>query len=223
MSPPPSRNAGADALRVLLVDDHSVVRAGLRFILDAEDGIEIVGEAGTADEALEQVRQHLPDIVFMDISLPGMGGIELTRRIRREYPETRIIVLTFHEDAEYFERALQAGASGYVVKGARAEDLLQALYAVRDGGTYLDTNLAGGLVSDYLDQRSRAAFGELSEREREVAELIIEGLSNQEVGLRLNISVTTVQTHRSHIMEKLNLRNYGELIRYAIRHGVIQP
>lgn len=212
-----------NTLSVVIVDDHSVVRAGLRFILEAEDEVEIVGEAGNADEALEQISRHRPDIVFMDLTLPGVGGIELTRRVRRDYPDTRVIILTLHQEEQYFREALQAGASGYVVKGSRPEDLIAAVKAVRDGGTFLDPKLAAGLVSDYVEQQANDAFEGLSPREREVAELIIDGSSNQEIALHLEISVTTVQTHRSHIMEKLDLRNYGELIRYAIRHGVIDP
>jgi two-component system response regulator NreC len=210
-------------LRAVLVDDHSVVRAGLRFILDGVDGIEVVGEAGAADEALEQIRTVKPDVVFMDISLPGASGIELTRRVRRDYPETKVIILTLHEDEHYFLQALQAGASAYVVKGSRPEELVAAVHAVRDDGTYLHPRLATGLVTRYLEERSNNAFDGLSPREREVAELIIDGFSNQQIALRLDIGVTTVQTHRSHIMEKLQLNNYGELIRYAIRHGVIEP
>jgi two-component system response regulator NreC len=210
-------------LRAVIVDDHSVVRAGLRLIFEAEDEVEIVGEAANADEALEEIRRHRPDIVFMDLTLPGVGGLELTRRVRREYPDTRVIVLTLHEEEQYFREALRAGASAYVVKGSRPEDLIAAVRAVRDGGTFLDPRLTSGLVSDYVEQQANNAFEGLSPREREVADLIIDGSSNQEIALQLEISVTTVQTHRSHIMEKLDLRNYGELIRYAIRHGVIDP
>ena len=209
--------------RVVLVDDHSVVRAGLRFILDEEPGVEIVGEAGTADEALEQIALTEPDIVFMDVSLPDGNGIDLTKRVHRSHPNTRVIILTLHEDEEYFMKALQAEAAGYVIKGSPAEDLLAALHSVNEGGTYLHPKVAGTLVARYMDQRGEVAFKDLSEREREVAEMIVEGLSNREIALRLKIRPTTVQTHRSHVMAKLGLRDYGELIRYAIRNGVIEP
>lgn len=212
-----------DTCRVVLVDDHSVVRAGLRFILDDEDGVEIVGEASTASEAIEQIAKTRPDIVFMDISLPDGNGLAVTKRVRDSYPETRVIILTLHEDEEYFMKALQAGAAGYVIKGSPAEDLLAALHSVNEGGTYLHPKVAGNLVARYLDQRGEVAFKDLSDREREVAEMIVEGLSNREIALRLGIRPTTVQTHRSHVMAKLGLRDYGELIRYAIRHGVIEP
>ena len=213
----------ASVCRVALVDDHSVVRAGLRFILEDEPGVEIVGEAGTADEAIELIARTQPDIIFMDISLPDGNGLDLTKRIRRAHPETRVIILTLHEDEEYFMKALQAEAAGYVIKGSPAEDLLAALHSVSEGGTYLHPKVAGNLVARYLEQRGEVAFKDLSDREREVAEMIVEGLSNREIALRLSIRPTTVQTHRSHVMAKLGLRDYGELIRYAIRHGVIDP
>jgi two-component system response regulator NreC len=152
-----------------------------------------------------------------------MGGIELTRRIKSSYPDIQVIVLTLHEDQAYFLQALQAGASGYVVKGSPSSDLLRALEAVGEGGTFLSPNLATGIVSTYLEDKREAAFQGLTSREREVAELLIEGSSNQEIALALNISATTVQTHRAHIFEKLELRSHTDLVRHAIRHGLIEP
>lgn len=208
---------------VVLVDDHEVVRSGIRFILDAHSWVNIVGEAGTGTDALRVIERTAPHAVFMDITLPDANGIELSRRIKRDHPDIKIIILTLHEDEEYFQQALQAGVSGFVVKGSSSGDLVRALDSVRNGGTYLDPKLATGLVSDFVDGRADVAFRDLTAREREVAELLIEGFSNQEIALKLNIGATTVQTHRSHIMEKLGLRNYGDLIRFAIREGVIQP
>jgi len=212
-----------DAVRVVLVDDHEVVRSGIRFILDSHSWVNIVGEAGNGTEALRVIEREQPDVVFMDITLPDVSGIELSRRVLRTVPDTRIIVLTLHQDEEYFRQALQAGVSGFVVKGSPSDDLVRALDAVRNGGTYLDPRLATGLVEEFVGVRADVAFRDLTAREREVAELLIDGLSNQEIALQLDIGTTTVQTHRSHIMEKLGLRNYGDLIRFAIRQGIIQP
>jgi two-component system, NarL family, response regulator NreC len=214
---------GSPSVRVLLVDDYSVVRTGVRTVLSSVDGVEVVGEAATADEALAQGTKLSPDIIFMDISIPGIGGIELTRRVCRTYPEVKVIILTFHEGDEYLLQAMQAGASGYVVKGASAGELIAAIEAVRRGGVYLDPMQTRRLVSQHLVQQREVAFAMLSAREREVVELLIEGLSNQEIASRLGIGVTTVQTHRSHIMEKLHVGSFGELIRYAIRSGAIEP
>jgi len=209
--------------RVLIVDDHEVVRSGVRLTLEGAKHVEVIGEAADADTALAAIQRQVPDVVFMDISLRGMGGLELTRRIKANHPEVRVIVLTLHEDPGYFLQALQAGASGYVVKGSPSSDLLRALDAVRDGGTFLSPQLATGLVADYLEDKRAAAFLGLTNRERQVAELLIEGASNQEIALRLEISVTTVQTHRAHVLEKLDLRNHSDLVRHAIRHGLIEP
>lgn len=208
---------------ILLVDDHSVVRAGVRQLLEPVEGAKIVGEAANADEALDGIRKHRPNVVVMDISLPGIGGIELTRRIRREFPDTRVIILTFHEDDEYLFQALQAGAAAYVVKGAAPGELVHALQAVMSDGMYLDPERVRRVAETSVEGRRGAAFAPLSNREREVAELLLQGMGNQEVADRLSISVTTVQTHRAHIMEKLGLGNFGEFIRYAIRMGVIEP
>lgn len=213
----------SDPVRVVLVDDHEVVRSGIRFVLDAHDWVNVVGEASTGTEALRVIDEQAPDVVYMDITLPDANGIDLAQRVLTAHPEMRIIILTLHQDEQYFRRALQIGVAGFVVKGAPSEDLVRALQAVRDGGTFLDPPLASGLVSEFINSRTDAAFKDLTAREHEVAGLLIEGLSNQEIALRLEIGTTTVQTHRSHIMEKLGLQNYGDLIRYAIRHGLIQP
>lgn len=213
----------AEMLRVLIVDDHTVMRAGVRAVLSSVEDLEVVGEAGNADEALAQVTRLKPDIVFMDISLPGVGGIELTRRLHRQHPEIKVIILTFHEGDEYFVQAMRAGAAGYVVKGSSASELIRATEAVRRDGVYLDPAQTRRMVEQHLVEQRQAAFGVLSAREREVVGLLLEGLSNQEIAERLSIGITTVQTHRSHIMEKLDLSSFGELIRYAIRAGAIEP
>ncbi len=212
-----------DRCRILLVDDHEVVRAGVRRIIEQEPDLLVVAEAGSADEALSAISRERPDVVLMDITLREVSGIDLTRRVLADHPEMKVIFLTLHEGEEYFTQALRAGASGYVIKGSPAEDITRALHAVREGGTFLSPCLATGLVSKYLEGQGEAALAGLTGREREVADLLIDGLSNQEIALELDISVTTVQTHRSHIMEKLGVRNYGEFIRYAIRNGLIAP
>lgn len=212
-----------DKLRVLLVDDHEVVRAGVRAIIDGDPQFEVVGEAGTADEALVLIARDAPDAVLMDIGLPDASGIDLTRRIRASYPATQVVILTLHEGEEYFTQALRAGATGYVIKGSPAKDIVRALQAIAAGETYLSPRLATGLVTKFLDGQGEVALSGLTTREREVADLLVDGLSNQEIALQLDISVTTVQTHRSHIMEKLGVRNYGEFIRFAIRNGLISP
>jgi DNA-binding NarL/FixJ family response regulator len=215
--------ADGPSVRVLLVDDHAVVRTGARSLLSSVDYVEVVGEAATADEALAQITKLKPDIIIMDISLPGVSGIELTRRVRHSYPEVQVIILTFHEGDEYLLQAMRAGASGYVVKGASSEELIKAIDAVRHGGVYLDPMQTRRLIAQHLVQGRETAFAALSGREREVVELMIDGLSNQEIAMQLAIGVTTVQTHRSHIMAKLQVGNFGELIRYAIRSGAIDP
>jgi two-component system response regulator NreC len=214
---------GTQRLRILLVDDHAVVRAGLRFVLETEEEFEVVGEAATTDEAIVEIERHRPDTVFLDIAMPTIGGVELCRRIHDQYPETHVIILTLHEGEEYFTQALQAGASGYLVKGSSTDELIAALRAVQRGGTYINPILVTSLVRNLLQSRSAGAFAGLSEREREVVELVVNGLHNQEIAQRLGIRATTVQTHRSNAMEKLGLKDYGELVRFAIRHGVIQP
>lgn len=212
-----------ETLRVLIVDDHEVVRLGVRQLLASEPGIEVTGEAATATAALEAIKRDRPHVVLLDIGLPDVSGIDLTRRIRAEFPETKVIIITMQEGEEYFLLALRAGASGYVVKGAPGADIARALRAVQSGGTFLTPDLATGLVTRYLDEESALVLEGLTSREREVTLLLIEGLSNQEIALRLDIGVTTVQTHRSHVMEKLGLRNYGDLVRFAIRHGLAKP
>lgn len=211
-----------DAVTIVLVDDHQVVRSGVRFILNSQPWVRIVGEAGSGTEALQVIERESPDIVFMDITLPDIDGITLTRRVLHDNPDTKIIILTLHQDDEYFQQALQAGVSGFVVKGSPSEDLVRALDAVRDGGTYLDPRLATALVTKFVDTRGDVAFSNLTAREREVAELLIDGMSNQEIALKLNIGTTTVQTHRSHMLEKLGLRNLGDLTLFAIREGIIR-
>ncbi|HEY4690503.1 MAG TPA: response regulator transcription factor [Anaerolineae bacterium] len=214
------------AIRLLLVDDHAVVRSGLRMLLESEADVEIVGEAGTAREALDAVPQLTPDIVLMDIGLPDLSGIDAAREIKRLRPETAIVALTIHEDEEYFFKMLEAGASGYVPKRAAPEELLTAIRAAAAGEVYLYPSLAKLLVKDYLMQeqatKSTGTLDGLTSREQEVLAHLADGASNPEIAETLNISPKTVARHRENIMRKLNLHSRSDLVKYAIRKGIIQ-
>jgi two-component system response regulator NreC len=214
-------------IRLLLVDDHQVVRSGLRMLLASESDVEIVGEAGTAHEALEAVRLLLPTVVLMDIGLPDMSGIDATREIKRSNPEVAVVALTIHEDEEYFFKMLEVGAGGYVPKRAAPEELLTAIRAAAAGEVYLYPSMAKLLVKDYLSQdRSTDAASTLdglTDREQEVLRYLAEGANNEEIAGALVISIKTVARHRENIMHKLNLHSRAELVRYAIRKGIIKP
>lgn len=214
-------------IRLLLVDDHQVVRSGLRMLLAGESDVEIVGEAGTAKEALDAVPQLRPDIVLMDIGLPDMSGIQATREIKRLYPEVAVVALTIHEDEEYFFKMLEAGANGYVPKRAAPEELLTAIRAAAKGEVYLYPSLAKLLVKDFLaqDRGSGEAAGldGLTDREQEVLRYLADGATNDEIAEVLVISPKTVARHRENIMRKLNLHSRVDLVRYAIRKGIIKP
>jgi two-component system response regulator NreC len=213
-------------IRLLLVDDHAVVRSGLRTLLEHEADLEIVGEAGTAREAVERVKELQPDLVLMDIGLPDQSGIEATQSIKRAWPQVAVVALTIHEDEEYFFPMLQAGASGYVPKRAAPEELLTAIRTAALGEIYLYPSLAKLLVRDFLHgthpNGTPTALDELTEREREVLAYLAEGSSNPEIAEALVISPKTVARHRENIMRKLNLHTRTELVKYAIRKGIIQ-
>ncbi len=214
-------------IRLLLVDDHAVVRSGIRMLLESEADIEIVGEAGRAQEALEAVAKLKPDLVVMDIGLPDMSGIEVTQRIKQSWPEVAVVALTIHEDEEYFFNMIQAGASGYIPKRAAPEELLTAIRTAAAGEVYLYPSLAKLLVRDYLsggrEQGELDALGALTDREQEVLAHLADGANNQEIADVLSISPKTVARHRENIMHKLNLHSRTELVRYAIRKGIIRP
>lgn len=215
------------AIRILLVDDHAVVRLGLRMLLEHEPDIEIVGEADSASEGLNLVTKLEPDVILMDIGLPDISGIEATRNVKRVRPETAVVALTIHEDEEYFFQMLDAGASGYVPKRAAPEELLTAIRTAARGEVYLYPTMAKLLVKDYLGQQedsiSEASQNGLTPRESEVLALLAEGLTNTEIGDILSISPKTVARHRENIMDKLNLHSRTELVKYAIRKGIIEP
>lgn len=212
-------------IRLLLVDDHEIVRAGLRMLFLAEKDMEIVGEVSSGLEAIRAVADLQPDVVIMDVAMPGMSGIEATRRIKENSPETAVLALTMHEDEQYFFEMLNAGASGYVPKRAAPDDLVSAIRAVSQGQVFLYPSLARLLVQDFLQRKEgdggETAVVELTSREREVLIAIAEGHTNREIAELLVISVKTVDRHRENIMRKLNLHNRVELVKYAIEKGLI--
>ena len=213
-------------IRLLLVDDHAVVRTGLRMLLESESDMQIAGEAGSAAEALQAVERLQPDVVLLDIGLPDLSGIEVARQVKQRSPATAVVALTIHEDEEYFFKMLDAGASGYVPKRAAPEELIQAIQAAAAGEVYLYPSLAKLLVKDYLSSdnidRGREALDGLTAREQEVLTLLADGMSNAEIASQLTISPKTVARHRENIMRKLNLHSRAELVKYAIRKGIIQ-
>ncbi len=213
-------------IRLLLVDDHQVVRSGLRMLLGTENDVDILGEAGTSAEAIAAAEELKPDVILMDIGLPDQSGIKTTQQIKAKYPEIAIIALTIHEDEEYFFKMLEAGASGYVPKRAAPEELLTAIRTAASGEVYLYPTMAKLLVRDYLagDQTStqKERNNKLTDREKEVLTHLAEGESNEAIGEELVISPKTVARHRENIMRKLNLHSRAELVRYAIRKGIIK-
>jgi two-component system response regulator NreC len=212
--------------RLLLVDDHAIVRSGLRMLLESATDMEIVGEAGTAREALQAVAELHPDVVLMDIGLPDLSGIAATQQIKKDWPEVAVVALTMHEDEEYFFEMLQAGASGFIPKRAAPDELLTAVQLAAAGEVYLYPSLAKLLVQDYLAETRGGpaghALGDLTEREREVMVHLADGASNQEIADTLAISPKTVARHRENIMRKLNLHSKAELVKFAIRKGIIR-
>ncbi len=214
-------------IRLLLVDDHEVVRTGLRMLLESQTNINIVAEAKNGEEALRFAADLLPDVIVMDITLPDMTGINVTRRIKQDHPEIAVVALTIHDDEQYFFEMLQAGASGYVPKRAAPEDLISAICTAYAGEIYLYPSLAKALVSDFLSrsrkEKNMGSLNGLSPREQEVLELLAEGRSNEEIADDLVISKHTVARHRENIMRKLNVHSRSELVKYAIRKGIITP
>lgn len=223
-------------IRLMLVDDHDIVRTGLRAFLEIQAGLEVVAEASTGSEALSRALETRPDVVIMDISMPEMDGLEATRRLKALLPECQVLALTVHEEKQFLFEMLAAGATGYVTKQAAADELLAAVRAVAQGQCYLQPILARWLLDDYRRLLRQAEPGErdssgkkpaskgldlLSDRELEVLELVAEGLNNLQIGERLGISPKTVARHRERVMRKLNLHSSTELVKFAIRKGLI--
>lgn len=219
-------------VRVLLADDHDLLRQGLKLLLEAQADIQVVGEARTGIEAVELARDLKPDVVVMDISMPGMDGLEASRQVRSRQPETQVLVLTMHESEEYFLQALRMGAAGYLVKQAAPAELHAAVHTVAEGGAFLYPGLARALIRAFLaqpqsenDAQNSEATPELnvlSPREMEILKLVAEGYTNQEIADRLVLSIKTVQAHRANVMDKLGLRDITQLVRFALRHKLIQ-
>jgi len=212
-------------IRVLLAEDHTIVRKGLRALLDDETDIEVVGEAEDGRETVRQVERVHPDVVLMDITMPLLNGVEATRQIKAQYPEVQVLGLTRHENEEYIYQLLRAGASGYVVKQAAPAELVEAIRAVSQSETYLSPSINPSVVEEYIRQaKAMVKSGpdeRLTPREREVLQLVAEGRTNREIAQVLSISVKTVEHHRANLMSKLDLYSAAELTQYAIRTGVI--
>ena len=208
-------------IRVLVVDDHAVVRAGLRRILDAEPDIETVGEAPNGDRAVFEAMDHKPDVVLMDVVMPGKSGIEATRAVLQAVPGTTVLILSMQDDPRYVREAFDAGACGYVMKEAADDEVVDAVRAVAAGQRYLHPALGARLLAAESEERRRAADDPLSDREREVLRLLALGHTNQEIATMLYVSVRTAETHRAHIMQKLGLTSRAELVRYALGEGML--
>ncbi len=215
-------------IRILLVDDHTLVRQGIRRLLEDQPDLEVVGEAGDGQEAVAKAAELQPDVILMDIGMPGMNGLEATERIKQQFPDIQVLLLTVHDDEEYLFRALKVGASGYVLKEAETTELMMAIDVAHRGEMFLYPSITRRLVHDYLQRvgeggpEERQRLDELTERQREVLQLIAEGLTTEEIAEKLVISPYTVQTHRHNIMRKLNLHSRTELIKYALRHGLTE-
>ncbi len=212
------------ALRTLLADDHSLVRAGLRSLLEEMAGVEVVGEAADGHEALRLIGELTPDVAFLDISMPGLNGLEVAARAAREHLRTRVIILSMHIDDEYVRRALLTGAAGYLLKNSDRSELEMALRAVARGETWLAPEVSSRVVAAYARGGEPAGSGPfelLTGRQREVLQFIAEGLSTKEIAHRLSLSVKTIETHRTELMERLDIHGVAGLVRYAIRVGIV--
>ena len=209
-----------DKIRVLLADDHAVVRQGFKMILAAQADMEIVGEAGNGREAVELAGRLQPDVVVMDVAMPELNGIEATRRLAGNSPRTRVLALSMHKDSVYVREILRAGARGYLLKDSIAPDLLAAVRAVARGEGYISPAVSDAVLDDYRRHVTNP-IDLLSSREREVLQMIAEGKTNKEIASVLNLSVYTVDAHRGRVMEKLNLHSVNELVRFAVRNGLV--
>ena len=212
-------------IRILLADDHTLVRAGICSLIKNMEGTEVIAEAGDGREALRLVRTHRPDVVLMDVAMPGLNGLEATARIAKKFPHVRVIILSMHINEEYVLQALRAGAAGYLVKGADAAELEIAIRAVARGETYLSPTVSKHVVTDYIQRISgeTTSLELLTPRQREVLQLIAEGYSTKKIASTLKISVKTVETHRMQLMERLDIHDIAGLVRYAIRVGLVRP
>lgn len=209
-------------MRVLIADDHGIVRSGLRVLLESNEEIEVVAEAANGAEALELAISHKPDLAILDVKMPEMNGLEATKAIQEQVPEVSVLILSMHDEDRYLFEALKAGASGYVLKRAADSDLMDAIDAVRRGEPFLTPEAQQALIKDVLGQGENQEQ-ELTPREQEVVTLVAEALNNREIAEQLGLSEKTVENHRSNAMKKLGMRDRVELVRYAIRRGLIEP
>lgn len=213
------------SIRILLADDHTVVRDGLRALLEKQADMTVVAEAGDGRESVRLAEEHTPDVVVMDIAMPNMNGIEATRRILEQNPACAVVILSMHQDESYVLRSLKAGAKGYLLKDSLRGDVVDAIRTVSRGRSYLTRKVSRILQEDYVRQMERRgvedSYDLLTSREREILQLVAEGKANKEVAALLNISLTTVETHRTHILQKLGLHSIPDLILYAVRKGII--
>jgi DNA-binding NarL/FixJ family response regulator len=236
----PDDSASSTTIRVLLADDHDILRQGLKMLLSMQQEMQVVGEARTGREAVVMAQELLPDVVVMDITMPDMDGLEACQLIRSQRPATQVLMLTMHESEEYFLQSLRMGAAGYLVKKAAPSDLRMAINSIAQGGAFLYPGLAKALIRSYVASPASAspasndhegmnasslaqALRVLTPREVEVLRLVAEGRTNQEIADQLTLSIKTVQTHRANVMEKLDLRDITHLVRFAVHHGLIAP
>lgn len=221
-----NRTSEGGRIRVLLADDHTILRQGVRALLAEEDDIEVVGEARDGVEAVELVEKLEPELVIMDMVMPRMNGIEATKEIKRRWPSVRILILSMYDDDEYVAQIIQAGAAGYVLKRVASEDLVRAIHEVHRGSSFLYPAIAAKLIDDYLrrvrGEDTPALEEPLTPREREVLTLIAEGNTNQRIAVLLNVSRKTVESHRANIMRKLDLHDVTDLVKYAIKRGFVK-
>jgi RNA polymerase sigma factor (sigma-70 family) len=236
----PDESVSSSIIHVMLVDDHDILRQGLKMLLSMQQGIQVVGEARTGQEAIVMADELMPDVVVMDITMPNMDGLEACQLIRNQQPATQVLMLTMHESEEYFLQALRMGAAGYLVKKAAPTELQMAISSIAQGGAFLYPGLAKALIRSYTASstfETRAtrdhkttnssnlaqALQVLTPREIEILKLVAEGYTNQEIADQLTLSIKTVQSHRANVMEKLDLRDITHLVRFAIRYGLIPP
>ena len=212
-------------ISIVIADDHGIVREGIRRLLESESNLEVCSEASDGREVLEQAAMHRPDIVVLDITMPRLGGLETLERLRADHKETKVILLSVHSDPPFIQSAIALGADGYVLKNGRADEIVTAIREVMNGGSYFSPAVAREIVEQLRSPKTATEnpFEVLSGREREVLHLIAEGLSAKEVAVQLSISTKTVEAHRTSLMRKLGVRKATELVRYALKHGLIQP